>query len=325
MKKRVAIAAAVLLIVVGGAWYWHRQQAAAKAEPLTEITFATFSKALGNTPYHVAKYLKRFEERPELKHIHMRYVEFNDRPAISQAFDRGDLQVLFSAEIPAILNYSQGNDIRIMEISGVAAQEIIVPVASRINSVKQLRKETVAVQAGTSSHYCLLKVLRLNSMAPSDVKITYMLPGEAKVAFETGRLPAWAVWAPWVEQEEVAHVGRPIQDSKANISSVMTLSANFLLKHEDVARIVIGILQDSKKWIQQNPDEAQQIAAKELNLDVAVVKQAWPKFDWKHHLSREDFADFEDKAEFLANTKQTRLDQKVDIEKLVDLRFSDNK
>lgn len=309
------------LTVAGVAlWRYSAKETESQSGPaVTRITIGTFSKALGNTPYHVAKSRGQFQEHPALRGIEIRHVEYNDRPAIAQAFDKGELQVLFSAEIPAILCYAQGNDIRIVEISGVAAQEIVVPVHSSIQSVGDLRGKKLAVLPGTSSHYCLLKVLRQHGLQTSDLEISYMSPGEAKVAFETGRLPAWAVWAPWVEQVEVTGLGRPIEDSQADIASVMTLSGPFLLDHPNLARALVEVVQESKNWVNDNTVEAQEIAAKDLNLDIAVVRQAWPKFDWTTRLSPEVIPDFQDKAAFLASDEKTRLDREVQIPDL--LRF----
>lgn len=293
----------------------------------TDITIATFSKALGNTPFHVAKVKNMFAENPMLQNVVFHFQEFNDRPSIVQAMEAGQLDVLFSAEIPVILNFAQGLETQIIEVSGVALQEIIVPVSSDINTVRELRGERLAVLSGTSSHYCLVKVLRKNDLELSDLQVSFMSPAEARVEFEAGRLPSWAVWAPWVEQEEVLGYGRPIPDSKASISSVMSVSPSMLTEHEDLVFAIRDVINDSKQWIVDNREEAIEIAATDLNLDIAIVRQAWPKFIWIENLDNSEVADFQDKAQFLADQNLTRNSVLVNVEDIlrIGLANADNR
>jgi sulfonate transport system substrate-binding protein len=286
------------------------------------ISFATFSKALGNTPYLIAKHFNSFSQHPDLKGLSLTYTEYNDRPTISQAFDKGELQVLFSAEIPSILCRAQGNDIRIIELSTVASQEILIRSGLPLRNVMELRGRSMAVLAGTSSHFGLLKILSSASLKPSDLDFRYMGPSEAKVAFETGKIDAWAVWAPWVEQQEITGKGYVLTGGNAEIVSTMTIAASLLNSHEQKARAIVEVVRQSKEWLLANPEEAQRIAAAELNLDLAVVKQAWPKFRWGSRLSESNISDFQEKANFLAAEDKTRKAKAVDIKRdLVDLRF----
>lgn len=326
----ILAAIVVLLIIVGGAYYLKvhsngpsLSDNTANEEQVSVITIGTFSKALGNTPYHVAKVRQMFEASSAFEGVEFEYVEFNDRPSIVQSFETGGLDVLFSAEIPAILNWAQGVKAPIVEVSGVAFQEIVVPVTSEINSVKELQGQRLAVLPGTSSHYCLIKVLNENSMTVGDIDIIYMSPAEARVEFEANRLPAWAVWAPWVEQVEVVGLGRPIADSKAGISSVMSVSPEFLLEHPDAVDALVEIIRESKNWVIDNPERAQTIAAQDLNLSLDVVKQAWPKFNWADTLDAADVPDFQDKAQFLADQNLTRNGLLVDVRDIIRAKGDD--
>lgn len=287
------------------------------------ITMGTFSKALGNSPYHIAKHFKWFEEDPALKDVKITYTEYNDRPSISDAFSKGDLQVLFSAEVPSILCRAQGNDTRIVALSANVGQNILVRSELPYKSVPELRGKSLAVLQGTSSHYGLLKILKAFNLRESDVDIRYLPPAEAKVAFETNKLDAWAVWAPFVEQQEVSGKGRLVEGGDAIINSVMTLSAPFIANREATARAVVSVIQQAKKWIIANPDRAQQIMAQELGLDPQVVKVAWKKHNWGAQLDEAIIKDIQEKATFLAEADKTRAGKALDVRaELIDLRFN---
>lgn len=291
--------------------------------PVTNITLGTFSKALGNSPYHIAKHFKWFEEEPSLKGVKLTYTEYNDRPAISDAFSKGDLQVLFSAEVPSILCRAQGNDTRIVALSANVGQSILVRSDLPYKSVSELRGKSIAVLQGTSSHYGLLKILKAFNLRESDVDIRYMPPAEAKTAFESNQIDAWAVWAPFVEQQEVSGKGRVVEGGDALINSVVTLSAPFIKDHEAAARGVVAVIQRAKKWITENPEQAQQIMAQELGLDLQVVKKAWGRHSWGAQLDDPIINDIQEKATFLAESDKTRAGKNLDVRKdLIDSRFN---
>ncbi len=291
--------------------------------PPKSITIATFSKALGNSPFHIAQHFKWFEDEPALKGVTINYKTYNDRPSISDAFSGGELQVLFSADVPAILCRAQGNDIRIVTLSANVAQNILVRKELPIKKVSELRGKKLAVLQGTSSHYGLLKILKYAGLKESDLDLLYMNPAEAKVAFETDKIDAWAVWAPFVEQQEVSGKGILISGGNAIINSVMSISNPFMNQHKASAKAIVSVIHRAKKWIMEHPEEAQKIIAQELNLDPLVVKTAWPKHDWSAKLNAPIIGDIQAKATFLGEADKTRQGKILDVKKdLIDGRFA---
>ena len=319
MNKTRAIVFAVMVV---GILYFGGSCKAPSGQRPTSLTLGTFSKAIDYSPFYVARHFKWFEANPRLKGIAIKYTEFNDRPTISAAFDKGDLDALFAAEPPAIICRSQGNDIRIVEDSCTLQQEIVVRTALPIVSIGDLRGRRIGVLQGTSSHYGLLKILKTAHLGPSDVDLRFMGPDEAKTAFETGRLDAWAVWPPFVEQQQVSGRGRVLTGGDAVIQSIMVVPASLISKQEAIARALVGVIRQSKKWINENPEEAQGIVANELRIDIQVVRTAWGKHKWDARLTDDVVADIQAKAAFLAAADATR-GAALDVRKdLIDSRFS---
>jgi sulfonate transport system substrate-binding protein len=290
---------------------------------LTSLTIGTFSKAIDYSPFFVAKHFRWFEDSPDLKAFSIQYTEFNDRPAISTSFDSGGLQALFAAEPPVIICRAQDNDIRIVEDSCTLQQEIVVRTDLPIYSVADLRGRRVAVLQGTSSHYGLLKILRSANLGPNDIELRFMGPDQAKVAFETKQIDGWAVWPPFVEQQQVNGKGRVLTGGDAVIQSVMAIPESLIAKHQVIAKALVDVIQESKKWIIDHPDEAQSIVANQLGIDIQVVKTAWGKHKWDAHLTEDVISDIQQKAQFLATDPTTRLRKEIDVRKdLIDARFS---
>ena len=309
-RKLVSAIIASLLLITIILLVWRRQ---ATNKQLHSVTIGTFSKAMGNSPYYIARHFRWFEDDPNLKGVRIDYREFNDRPSINDAIDKGALQVLFIGDAPGILTRAQGSDIRVVAVSGNAKQEILVGENSILKSIGDLRAKRVAVLQATSSQYCLLKILKDAGMSSTDVSLVYMPPAEAKVAFESGQIDAWAVWAPWVEQQQVSGKGRPLVGSEALINNIMVLPEPLIRDHKDVAQSVVSVIQRAKVWMLSHPDEAEGIVAQELGLDVAVVKKAWPKFNWSAQLDDVIISDLQAKATFLADQQKSRQNSAVDI------------
>lgn len=323
MNRKVLGTVAVGLVLVAAFWYFLRPSPPAKPAPARIVTIGTFSKAYGNLPYYVARHFKWFEEDPALSGATVKYTEFNDRPAISDAFASGSLQVLFSGDAPALLCRAQGSDIKLVAVSGSAEQEIVIKPDSPIRKVPDLRHKKVAVLQATSSHYALLKILKANGMSESDVIMNLMSPAEARVAFESGKIDAWAVWAPFVEQEQAAGLGRVVVGGDALINSIMSVSAEMIRTNESVARAIVNSVARAKQWMVTNPDEAQRIATEELGLDQKVVATAWPKFNWAAQLDENLTKDLQAKIDFLASLDKTRQGKTVDVARdYLDIRFN---
>jgi sulfonate transport system substrate-binding protein len=291
---------------------------------LTDVAIGTFSRAIDYSPYYVARHFGWFEGAPELKPTTIKYQEFNDRDAISSALESGKLQAIFAAEPPIILTLAQGNGLRIVEVSCTLQQEIVVRSSLPVYTVSDLRHRSVAVLLGTSSHYGLLKILRTANLAPPhDVEVRFMGPDEAKAAFESGRIDAWAVWPPFVEQQEVSGRGRVITGGDAVINSVMAVPTSLLSDNQQIASAMVRVVQKAKDWIRSHPEEAQNIVASELGIDMQVVKTAWGKHDWGAHLTEPVLTDIQNKADFLADEKLTRNSMRINVKgNLVDLRYT---
>ncbi len=288
-----------------------------------KVSIGTFSKSMGNVPYYIAKENGWFEKALGDKY-EIEYTEYNDRPTIASALSKGNLKFIFSAEIPAILIQAQGESVRFVNISATLTQEIIVPAKSTMNKVSDLKGKKIAVLAGTSSHYALLKILLNDGLKPSDVQIVFMPPAEAKTSFETGKIDAWAVWPPWVEQQQITGFAKSLTGTKAIICSVGYMPASFVLSNPVVSDSLSNIIKRAKKWIIENPEKAQAIAAKQLSLDVDVVKLAWPKFNWSATYDSLLLKDMQNKAEFLSSEKLTRNSILINVNKdLIDERIKE--
>jgi len=287
---------------------------------LKQVNFGSFSIAVDYAPYLVAKNKGWFDEVLKKKGITASYTIFQSLPPINESFATGKVDVVFSAENPTLVGKAAGIDLKIVALSSSLVQEILVPKNSTVKSAKDLKGKKIAVLAGTGSHYGLIKNIEEEGLQASDIEVIDMVPPDAKNAFETGKVDGWAVWPPFVEQEEISGKGRVLPQGDAKIQSVMVVGGKFAQQNPEIVDELVDVLQKSKKWIQENPTEAQQIVAKELNLPLEVVKKAWPRHDWAAQITPQVITDIQFKADFLKENQF--IQNPVDVKgTLIDLSF----
>lgn len=279
------------------------------------VRIGSFSEAIDYAPYLVARDQGWFEEALDSLGATVSYTTFEEAAAINESFATGRVDVVFEAEPPALIGKASGTDLRIPAVGASLDQEIIVPASSSARSVADLSESRIAVLRGSSSHYNVLSALQGAGVASEAVEIRDMVPPDAKAAFETGQVDAWAVWPPWTEQELVDESARVLEGSDARIHSVVVVRGEFMDRHSEIANAILRVVERSKQWIAANPAEAQAIMAETLNLDPAVVELAWPKHDWTASLTPEVLADIQAKADFLL--EQGLIREAVDARSMV--------
>jgi sulfonate transport system substrate-binding protein len=285
-------------------------RSAAANEPLK---IGSFFVAIDYAPYLIAKSKGEFETigggTPT------KYTMFQSLPPINEALATNQIDAVFEAEPPALIGSAAGIDVKIVGISCSLVQELLVPVKSKAQSAADLKGSKIAVLAGTSSHYGVLKLLKEAGVSPNNVEIIDMTPPDAKTAFQTGQVDAWAVWPPFVEQEELAGVGRVLPKGDALIHSVLAVSGSFAAKNPATVKALVRVLNETKAWMVNQPLEAQAIVAKELDIPVKVVERAWLRHDWSATLSDGVIADIQAKADFLFDGKY--VNSRVNVAKQV--------
>lgn len=263
------------------------------------VRMATFFNAVDYGPYIIAKKKGMFDQALKEKGITVEYSQFQDLPALNEAFATNKMDIVFEAEPPAIIGKAAGNDIKIRDISCTLNQEIVVRSDSKINSVKDLAGKKIAVLAGTSSHYGVYELLKRNGIVADDKLIFDMSPPDAKAALAKGEVDAWAIWPPNVEEEEIAGTGKSFSGDEVFISSVMVTNENFVKNNPETFQIIKETFDKAKKWIAENPDEAIKIIAAEMKEPEAVIKLAYPKHNWSATINDKIIADIQAKADFL--------------------------
>ena len=267
---------------------------------VTTVNIGSYSKAVDYAPYLVAKSKGWFDEAFGKEGIKVSYTEFQETPAITEAFgsDRADFVLL--AEVPALVVKASKIDVRTTSISSVIGTTVVVPTDSSIKTFADLKGKKIAILVGTGENYGLLKALADNGLSAGDVQLLNLGPADAKAAFEQGQVDAWAVWPPFPEQEEVNGKGRVLPGGDGvKVYSIAIGRGKLIDTHPELEKTFEAVLDNGRAWVAANPDEAKKITGEELGFSGDVISRAWARNDFTAKLTADLAADFQAKADFL--------------------------
>lgn len=71
----------------------------------------------------------------------------------------------------------------------------------------------------------MVAALKANGLSANDVTLAFLQPTEAKSAFSSGTVDAWAIWTLYVAQEVVAGTGRVLVDGRGLLNNNAFISA----------------------------------------------------------------------------------------------------
>lgn len=129
----------------------------------------------------------------------IKWIEFPAGPQMLEALNVGSIDLGSTGDIPPIFAQAAGADLLYVgaEPPKPKAEVILVPKASPLKSVADLKGKKVAFQKGSSSHNLLLRALEKAGLSFNDIQPAFLTPADARAAFQQGDVDAWAIWDPY--------------------------------------------------------------------------------------------------------------------------------
>jgi sulfonate transport system substrate-binding protein len=213
-------------------------------------------------------------------------VEWSEFPAaqpLLEAVASGAADLGLAADAPFIFAYQSGAPVKAIAVQAPAQQApealaVLVRQGSPIRSAQDLVGKTVATTRGSIGHHLLLQALERAKIPADKVKISFMPPGDAKAAFDTGSIDAWSTWTPYtnVAIKEGAHAvvdakdyGLPLYIDIAHEGSIdpkRALLADFLRREATAVA-----------WARAHPDEFAKVLAKETGLPLDIARASFDR------------------------------------------------
>ena len=125
--------------------------------------------------------------------------EFPSGPPLLEALNAGSIDVGHSGDAPLIFAQFSGVPFKYIGTTSPAEASagIVVAKDSPIRTLQDLKGKRLAFTKGSSSHYLVAKALAEAGLTFEDIKPVYLQPAEARAAFQSGSVDAWAIWDPF--------------------------------------------------------------------------------------------------------------------------------
>jgi NitT/TauT family transport system substrate-binding protein len=182
----------------------------------------------------------------------------------------GKLKANAQTLIDTVLSIAEGSDQVVVAVLDHSTGSDKIIAKPGINSVKDLKGKTVAVEKGTVDHYLILIALKKFGLKKEDVKFVFAATDKAAKLFAEGKVDAVGAFAPFTTTALKAG-GKELASSKdfpGAISDVLSFRAEFLDKHPDTVQEIVNLWFDTLKYIDANKDTAIGVMATQSKVSV---------------------------------------------------------
>lgn len=212
--------------------------------------------------------------------VRVEWSNFAAGPQLLEAVGSGDVDLGSTGESPVIFAQAAGTDLVYVAntppsggASG-AGQAIIVPQNSPIRTVRDLRGKKVAFQRASSAHNFVVQIVERGGLKYGDIVPIYLAPPDARPAFESGAIDAWAVWDPFLAAAQKNTSARVLVNSKGIYTSggFYLAPRRFAREHPRVLRTALEELDKTSAWAYNNRDEAAKLISRDTGIDLETLR-----------------------------------------------------
>lgn len=222
----------------------------------------------------VARQLGLIEQR--FPGTQVRWVEFPAGPQLLEALGAGSLDFGMTGDTPPVFAQAAGTDVIYVGVEPPKPKSsaILVAAGSAIHDFAGLRGKRIAFQKGSSAHYLVLRALQQAHLQYRDIRPIYLAPADARAAFESGSIDAWAIWDPYWAAAEHDMPARVLADGEglSDNNTFYLSSHHFADHHPQAIEVMFDLLSEADRRVQAQPEEAVKLVAAATGLDPEVAR-----------------------------------------------------
>lgn len=213
-------------------------------------------------------------------------VEWSEFPAaqpLLEAVGSGAVDLGLAADAPFIFAYQSGSPVKAIAVQAPAEQApealaVLVKNGSPLRTAQDLVGRTVVTTRGSIGHHLLLQALEKNRIPADKVRVTFMPPGDAKAAFDSGAIDAWAIWTPYTNVA-IKEGARAVVDAKdyglplyIDIANAGSIAPKHAILADFLAREAKAVA-----WARANPEKFAKVLAQETGLPIDIARASFDR------------------------------------------------
>ncbi|MBS0908036.1 aliphatic sulfonate ABC transporter substrate-binding protein [Tatumella sp. JGM118] len=216
--------------------------------------------------------------------INVNWIGFTAGPQMLEGLNVGSIDLAATGDAPPVVAQAAGTPLVYLAHSPAnpLSEAIVVPQNSAIKTVADLKGKRVALNKGSDVNYLLIAALNKAGLSYRDITPVYLAPGDARAAFQTGSVDAWAIWDPYLAEVETDAHARQITNANGLVPhyTFFLASRKFADTYPQTARKLIAEIKDTSRWANTHQEESATILSKSTGLGKNI---------WEKTLARETF------------------------------------
>lgn len=246
-------------------------------KPLTQVQTKVLRVGLQkSSTFNILRARGDLARRLERQGIKVTWSEFTSGPPLLEALAAGKVDVGETGDAPVIFAQSKKAPLVYFGQSqpNPEAVALLVPAKSPIRSLSDLKGKKVAFAKGSSAVPLVVNALAKAGLRLSDITPVYLQPPEARVAFESGKLDAWAVWDPFYAAAQVGGNARVLVNGRGFTSFRLYFLANsdFAAANPGLLSTLIRDLRAAGQWALSNPGASARFLAAATKVPLPVLE-----------------------------------------------------
>ncbi|XBS71326.1 sulfonate ABC transporter substrate-binding protein [Acerihabitans sp. KWT182] len=210
--------------------------------------------------------------------VNVTWTEFPGGPQLLEGLNVGSIDFGFTGETPPVFAQAAGADLVYVanEPASPTAEAILVPKASSLRNVAELKGKKVALNKGSNVHYLLVRALQEAGLRYSDIIPVYLSPADARAAFIQGSVDAWVIWDPFDAAAERQLQARTLRNGQGIVDNYQFYLATraFATAHPQVLVTLIDQIRQVDKKAVDDPTEVTRQVAPLLGLPEDIARIA---------------------------------------------------
>jgi NitT/TauT family transport system substrate-binding protein len=191
------------------------------------------------------------------KNITTELVQFNNGGDLMTAMASGEVQVGYVGIAPVLSSVAKGVPVKVISSAQTEGSGIVVTQDSGINSAADLKGKSIATPGEASIQHVLLSYyLKQNGMSIDDLNVSAMKVPSMNDALKTKQIDGIITFQPYVSIAANDSGNKVLADSKVILPNhpccVVVASDDFIKNHEDTAKDIVAIHNESTKFINEN-------------------------------------------------------------------------
>lgn len=255
------------------------------ASPASQAATLRIGYQKGAVLLNLLKSKGTLEERLKPEGVSVEWSDFVAGPQMLEALNVGSIDFASTGETPPIFAQAAGAPLTYVAYEPPApeAEAILVKKDSPVQSVADLKGKKVALNKGSNVHYLLVKALESAGLKYTDIEPVFLPPGDARPAFEQGKVDAWVIWDPFLAAAQKATGARILVDGKNLVANQQFYlsTQTYTKQNPQVLKTLVEELQKTADWAKKNQTDVAKFLSQQMGIDQPSIELANQRRDFE--------------------------------------------